>query len=238
MRVKLIACTPNIIDILYTSARTCYNAGSPIDMFEKLEDIDVDKKLKLISKVLESGHNSVLEHVSFTFAVEGVDRTVLAQISRHRTGISLSVQSQRYVDFSKGSFDYVTPPDIERSEYSEEYDLIMKQIQNFYNRQIHSGIKPEHARMVIPNACCTNMVITLNLRELVHICGLRLCTRSQLEIRQMVEEMVDAVCTDNWWLNEYLQPKCVQTGFCTEDKCCGRKPKLEDIMEVYSQHKK
>lgn len=238
MRVKLIACTPNIIDILYTSARTCYNAGSPIDMFEKVEDIDVDKKLKLISKVLESGHNSVFEHVSFTFAVEGVDRTVLAQISRHRTGISLSVQSQRYVDFSKGSFDYVTPSDIETSEHSEEYDLIMKQIQNFYNRQVHSGIKPEHARMIIPNACCTNMVITLNLRELVHICGLRLCTRSQLEIRQMVEEMVDAVCVDNWWLNEYLQPKCVQTGFCTEDKCCGRKPKLEDIMEVYSQHKK
>ena len=237
MRVKLIACTPNILDVLYTSARTCYNAGSPIDMFKKVEDIDIDKKLKLISKVLESGHNSVLEHVSFTFAVEGVDRTVLAQISRHRTGISLSVQSQRYVDFSKGSFDYVTPSDIENSEHNEEYDLIMKQIQNFYNRQVHSGIKPEHARMIVPNACCTNMVITLNLRELVHICGLRLCTRSQLEIRQMVKEMVDAVCADNWWLNEYLQPKCVQTGFCTEDKCCGRKPKLKDIMEVYSQHK-
>lgn len=242
MRVKLIAHTPNIIDVLYTSARTCYNAGSPINMFEKTGNIDKEKKLALIHKVLQSGHTSVLEHVSFTFAVEDTDRTVLAQISRHRTGISLSVQSQRYVDFSNGGFNYTTPPDVANSEHCKEYNLIMEQLQNFYDREVHSGIKPEHARMVLPNACCTNMIITMNLRELVHICGLRLCTRAQLEIRQLMQairnEVLNSDDIGNWWLDEYLQPKCHLLGVCTEDKCCGLKPKLEEVLYDYEKHSK
>ena len=111
MRVKLIACTPNILDVLYTSARTCYNAGSPIDMWEDVDNIQEDKKLKLIKSCIESGHHSVLEHAYFTFSIEGITRACSHQLVRHRL-CSFSQQSQRYCEFKNGVFDNVEPSKI------------------------------------------------------------------------------------------------------------------------------
>ena len=107
MKVKLISTTQNLLDILYTGARTCYNTGSPIDMFEEVGNIPPDKKLKLINGCIKSGHSSVLEHSQFTFAIEGVSRALTHQLVRHRH-CSFSQQSQRYVNL-EGTFDYVTP---------------------------------------------------------------------------------------------------------------------------------
>ena len=222
MKVKLICETPNLIDIIYTSARTCYNSGSPIDMYDDICNISTDKKVKLIEKCIKSGHSSVLEHSRFTFAIEGVSRALTHQLVRHRL-CSYSQQSQRYVNL-ENSFDYVTPKALQDGGDLQRYFTeCMNQAYKNYVGLLNKGVKPEDARAVLPNACCTNIVVTLNLRSFIHLCNLRLCSHSQLEIRQLAQQMVKEVLKNNEWLEPYLQPKCVQMGKCNEDKPCGRK---------------
>lgn len=230
MKVKLITATPNLLDILYTGARTCYNAGSPIDMFDEVGDISRDKKLKLINGCIKSGHSSVLEHSQFTFAIEGVSRALTHQLVRHRH-CSFSQQSQRYVNL-EGTFDYVTPKTLQdEGDLQGYFAECMQQAYESYTELINKGVKPEDARAVLPNACCTNMVVTLNLRSLIHLCNERLCTRAQLEIRQLVQLMVKEVLKENEWLKPYLQPKCESLGYCPEYKGCGRKPSYNQLVD-------
>ena len=227
MKVKLISSTQNLLDVIYTGATTCYNAGSPIDKWFDVCTISTDKKIKLIDKCIRAGHDSVLEHSQFTFAIEGVSRSLMSQISRHRIAVSLSIQSQRYVNL-ENNFDYVTPKALQdEGDLQWYFTECMNQAYESYIELLDKGVKPEDARAVLPNACCTNMVVTLNLRSLIHLCNLRLCSHSQLEIRQLVLQMVREVLKDNEWLKPYLAPKCELNGYCNEDKSCGRKPKLE-----------
>lgn len=231
MRVKLISYTPNMLDVIYTGARTCYNAGSPIDMHEDIENISEDKKLKLVKSCIESGHGSVLEHTQFTFAIEGVSRSLLAQISRHRIGVSLSVQSQRYVNL-EDTFDYVIPDALQdEGELQAYFTNAMLQCHENYKELINKGIKSEDARAVLPNACCTNMVVSFNLRSCMNFFSLRLCNSSQLEIRKLASLMRDEILNIEPWLEPYLQPKCILANKCTEGrKCCG-------YLNSYKKHK-
>lgn len=250
MKVKLLTSTPNMLDVVYTSARTCYNAGSPIDMWFDVCTIPTDKKLKLVDKVLSSGHGSTTEHVCVTFAIEGIDRATTHQLVRHRTGISYSQQSQRYVEI-KESREYLENL-FTSGNYTEDYQNSelckilnkyfvdgdkFKNVNGYYYaldnylEAIERGEKPEDARRFLPNHTRTNIVVTVNLRELIHLCGLRLCTRAQLPIRQMVKAMRDELVEKEPWLDKYLQPKCVRLGFCEEDNCCGRKPTLEQLLD-------
>ena len=234
MKVKLLSKTQNMLDVVYTGARTCYNAGSPIDLFEDIENISDDKKLKLIKSCIESGHDSVLEHTQFTFAIEGVSRSLLAQITRHRISVSFSVQSQRYVNL-ENTFDYVIPNALQDEDDLQEcFTNAMLQCHENYKELINKGIKQEDARAVLPNACCTNMVVTFNLRSLIHLCNLRLCSHAQSEIRQLVKEMVKEVVKVEPWLKPYLQAKCEVLGFCNEKhRPCGRKPTLEELKQQW-----
>lgn len=230
MKVKLISTTQNLLDILFTGARTCYNAGSPIDMFEEVNNIPSDKKLKLINGCIKSNHQSILEHSQFTFAIEGVSRTLTHQLVRHRH-CSFSQQSQRYVNL-EDTFDYVTPKALQdEGDLQGYFTECMQQAYESYTELINKGVKPEDARAVLPNACCTNIVITLNLRSLIHLCNERLCTRAQLEIRQLVQLMVKEVLKENEWLKPYLQPKCESFGYCPEHKGCGRKPSYKQLVD-------
>ena len=101
MKTKLLQSTPNMIDVIYTAARTCYNPGSPVDMWDDVNNVSEEKKLKLIKNCVSSQHDSVLEHAYFTFAIEGIDRAVSHQLVRHRAGIVFSQQSQRYVEIKE-----------------------------------------------------------------------------------------------------------------------------------------
>ena len=140
--------------------------------------------------------------------------------------MSFSQKSQRYVK-EKGEFDYITPLTIRHNvKLNEKFESLMTQIANTYQEFIEAGIKSEDARAILPNAAASSMVASLNLRELIHIANLRLCTRAQLEIRILVQKMCDLVIEKEPWLSEHLVPKCVRLGYCDEDKSCGRmKPK-------------
>ena len=224
MRVKLIQVTQNPIDVMWTAARTCYSAKSPIEMWETRypENIDlldgydngekeeiVNKHWNLVKKVLDSGHQSIAEHVYFTFAIEGIRRACSHQLVRHRAGIVFSQQSQRYVEIKE---DWDTLFDMYDETRTEEINNNLKNIANkyfvgvtednyneyiqilcSYLYKVKQGMKPEDARNILPNATKTNITMSVNFRELIHLCNLRLCTRAQLEIRNLFKEIVKCV---------------------------------------------
>lgn len=271
MKVKLIQITQNPIDVMWTAARTCYSAKSPVEIWEdwqKLLDPDNEevvcdfneyknmreKHWNLVKKVLDSGHQSIAEHVYFTFAIEGISRACSHQLVRHRAGIVFSQQSQRYVEI-KEDLKYLEQlyketksiDDVERLEAMEKLSKIVDKyfvkdndkigaIKYFfclmdYLMAIQDGCKPEDARQLLPNATKTNITMSCNFRELIHICNLRLCTRAQLEIRNLFKEIVKCVKEQDDRLASYLVPQCEVLGLCTEKECCGRKPHINSIKE-------
>ena len=165
---------------------------------------------------MASGHLSVLEHVSFTFAISGVSRALLAQITRHRIA-SFSVQSQRYVELS--DMQYIMPPDL-TEEQRQRFHSQMMQIKEWYTDWCNE-IPAEDARLVLPNAAATRMVVTMNARELLHFFSLRCCNRAQWEIRQVAWQMVGLVKEVAPLIFENAGPGCIR-GACPEGKMtCG-----------------
>ena len=235
-----------MLDVVYTGARTCYNAGSPIDMWEDIENIPEDKKLKLVKGCIESGHHSVLEHAYFTFAIEGISRSCSHQLVRHRH-CSFSQQSQRYVEIKENQGElydllHCSPTDekiAKMKELAEKYFVDVND-NNYYGYihclwqyalRVENGEKPEEARNSLPNATKTNIVTSLNLRSCINFFSLRLCSSSQLEIRNLASCMRDEILEIEPWLKPYLQPKCILANKCTEGKkCCG-------YLSDYKKHK-
>ena len=219
--VNLISKPENMLKTIYTAARTCYSADTPFNIYNSTDD--EEKMLKLIERVISSGHYSVIEHIQVTFAISNVSRACTHQLVRHRH-MSFSQKSQRYVK-EKGQFDYIIPPTIEKNpEMKLKFENLMSEISKVYGELTDAGILAEDARAVLPNATSTSLVASLNLRELIHLANLRLCTRAQYEIRTMVKMMCDALVAEEPWLKTYLVPKCERLGFCDEDKSCGRMP--------------
>jgi len=224
--VHLISKPKDMLKTVYTACRTCYSADTPFNIYESTDD--KEKMLKLINRVISSGHYSTIEHIQVSFAISNVSRACTHQLVRHRH-MSFSQKSQRYVK-EKGQFDYLIPITIEQDEkLKAKFENFMAEIAKVYEEFTEAGIPAEDARAVLPNACATSMVASLNLRELIHLANLRLCTRAQFEIRTLVKMMCDELIKEEEWLKPYLVPKCEALGFCDEDKSCGRKPKLEAL---------
>ena len=222
LEVELISIPNNMLDTIYTACRTCYSADGAVEIFKNITDDD-EKKLNLIRKVISSGHYSTIEHIQLTFAVNNVSRALTHQLVRHRH-MSFSQKSQRYVK-EKGEFDYIIPKSIENNpELCKKFEDFMKEISTKYQEFIEAGIKAEDARAILPNATASSIVVSVNLRELIHVANLRLCTRAQLEIRQLLKKMCELVVEREPWLGEHLVAKCERLGYCDEDKSCGRKP--------------
>ena len=182
----------------YCSARVCYSdkgytdiwCETPMTGMDK-EDPETDDALKLLRGIVRAGHGSVLEHCCFTFSIEGISRACSHQLVRHRIA-SYSQQSQRYVKGDK--FGYVIPPEIEKSGgLKKAFEDHMKNTMVLYNTLVLSGIKKEDARYLLPNATTTNIVVTMNARELLHFIGLRTSPRAQWEIRELAKEMLRQV---------------------------------------------
>jgi len=177
------------VPIIYTACRTCYSEQDPQTIFQRsvAGDFDAQKMQKLISSVIESGHGSTIEHVVFTFAISGVSRTLSHQLVRHRAGVAFDQQSQRYVTY-KGAATMLPhsiaegDPDL-RERYEEQVDGAL----GLYGDLLGAGVPGEDARFVFPNATRTNLVMTTNLRALIHMSGLRLCTMAQWEIRRLFQ---------------------------------------------------
>ena len=229
LSVELISIPNDIIKTIYTACKTCYSAKLPYENY--LNAPDEDKMLSLIKRVIGSGHYSTIEHIQLTFAVQNVSRACTHQLVRHRH-MSFSQKSQRYVK-EKGEFDYIMPKSIENnSELAKKFEDFIQNTSNLYQEFIEAGILAEDARSILPNAAASSLVASLNLRELIHLANLRLCTRAQAEIRSLVKAMVGEVIKKEPWLKPYLVPKCERLGYCDEDKSCGRMKTKEELLNT------
>ena len=223
MKAVLIRHTLSPEEVVALGARLCYSRARVDDLLDKVEAKD---QTEFVHKIMSMGHDSVLEHASFTFGIEGVSRTLLAQITRHRVA-SFSVQSQRYVSYEKG-FGYIVPPKIEAlgAEAVAEFERQMDTMHQWYvqwQEKLGTGEGGnEDARFVLPGACETRMMVTMNVRELRHFFSLRMCSRAQWEIRALANEMHRLCMEVAPALFENAGPACLR-GACPEgEKTCGR----------------
>jgi len=241
MKVTLLTHTPDPEKIIAAAAKLCYSESGVENI---LDGLDSEKTEKFLNMLMSLGHQSPIEHVSFTFGIEGVSRALLAQITRHRIA-SYSVKSQRYV--KEGMFEYITPPEIENNPaakelflktmeadqkaYDELADILYKK---HYEELLAEGkdeksaskaaekMAIEDARFVLPNACETKMVVTMNARSLMNFFNHRCCTRAQWEIRELADEMLALVKDVAPTLFKKAGPPCV-AGACPEGKMsCGK----------------
>lgn len=239
LKVILLRHTLSPEETIALSAKLCYSKSTIEDLKEKISQKD---QSAFIEKLMGMGHESVLEHVTFSFGVEGVSRVLLAQLTRHRIA-SFSVQSQRYVSYENG-FGFIMPDSIAAlgEEAVQEYQKQMDTIESWYvewQKKLGKGEKSnEDARFVLPNACETRLVVTMNVRELRHFFSLRMCNRAQWEIRRMAEEMFK-ICFDIApALFMDAGPACIR-GKCPEgEKTCGKAPEIRKNREVLIRSRK
>lgn len=249
-KVTLLSHTPQPEQSVAAAAKLCYSSTGIDQVMQGLTD---EKTASFVQMLSDIGHQSPMEHVSFTFGIEGVSRALLAQITRHRIA-SFSVQSQRYV--SEQAFTFVVPPHIEQiPEAKQEFFTAMQQAQEHYNRLV-SLLEEQHfqtlcgegkpletarktaqkmaiedARFVLPNACDTKMIVTMNARSLLHFFELRCCNRAQWEIRDVAVQMLRLVKQAAPHLFAGAGPGCVH-GTCPEGKMsCGKMQEVREFFE-------
>ncbi len=223
MNVVLIRHTLDPEELIALSAKLCYSRSTIKGLSERVSSRD---QSDFIDRLMNMGHESTFEHASFTFGIEGVSRVLLAQLTRHRLA-SFSVQSQRYVSYEKG-FGYILPPKIEAlgKEAVERYQAQMDQIETWYREwqeQLGKGEQSnEDARFVLPNACETRIMLTMNVRELRHFFSLRMCNRAQWEINELATRMHRLCLETAPALFKDAGPACLR-GKCPEaEKSCGQ----------------
>lgn len=250
INVQLLAYTPEPEKTIACAAKLCY---SPAEIDTIKDGLTDEKTASFIDMLSTIGHESPIEHASFTFGIEGVSRSLLAQITRHRMA-SFSVQSQRYV--AENAFEFVLPPEIEAiPEAKEEYLRAMKEDQEHYDK-LTELLKEKHyadflaqglsekqakskaekkaiedARFVLPNACTTKMVCTMNARSLKNFFSIRCCNRAQWEIRELATLMLKEVRKVAPHIFTNMGPSCL-CGPCPEGKMsCG---KIKEVREKFA----
>jgi thymidylate synthase (FAD) len=234
MKVVLLRHTPDPDTTVALSARLCYSPVGVAELQEKMSDEDA---ARLVRMLVRMGHFSPIEHVTFTFAIEGVSSVLTHQLVRHRIA-SYSQKSQRYVNETQ--FEYVTPPVIKEDEsLTNQFDDAMKTIQATYDELRDALIKKyksegmdekdarkkanEDARFVLPNACTTSIIVTMNIRSLFNFFKHRCCNRAQWEIRAVAKEMYKYCFATAPNIFKYAGPACYTTGSCSEGKMtCGK----------------
>ncbi len=219
MHVELLYHTPDPERAIATAARLCY---APVGASELMETMP-DKRVKsVLSTIMESGHFSTLEHASYTFAVEGVSRALTHQLVRHRIA-SFNQQSQRYVAFTDG-VDVVVPRTVaENPQAREVFDEANAVVVAAYEKLLDLGVPAEDARYLLPNAAASKIVVTMNVRELLHFFNLRCCNRAQWEIRELAHRMLELARPTAPFVFLDAGAPCV-SGPCPEGKMCCNNP--------------
>ncbi|TET64581.1 FAD-dependent thymidylate synthase [Candidatus Bathyarchaeota archaeon] len=229
MEVKLLRYTADAELLCGTAALTSTKSGSPSEILEKTDQATASR---IIRRVTGYGHVSVIEHASFTFSIEGVSRAMTHQLVRHRIA-SFTQQSQRYVTYDTLE-KYVTPPSILReAEARKTFDEALERVSETYKNLLNLGIPKEDARFILPNAAKTNIIVTMNARELRHFFNLRCCIRAQWEIREVATEMLKQVKEVAPALFEDAGPSCVSLGYCPERKMKPSECNIQEIKKLF-----
>lgn len=223
MKVTLLNHSPEPEKIIAAAARLCYTSK---EIDELLEGLTEEKVEKFIDKLTSLGHESPLEHVTFTFGIEGISRACSHQLVRHRMA-SYSQKSQRYVD--ENGFSYVIPKTIIDSGMERIYESLMFQIEEIYKDLKAAGVPKEDARMVLPNACTTSIIVTMNVRSLLNFFKHRVCNRAQWEIQELAIEMLKICKEISPKLFAKAGASCMY-GSCSEGSMSCGKP-IKDLFD-------
>lgn len=217
MNVELLYHTPDPERAIATAARLCY---APVGAAELMETMPEERVKSVLSTIMKSGHFSTLEHVSYTFAIDGVSRALTHQLVRHRLA-SFNQQSQRYVKFANG-LETIKPGTVaENPEANALFDEAIEFAKDAYVKLLDMGIPAEDARYLLPNAAETKIVVTMNVRELLHFFELRCCNRAQWEICDLAHKMLELVLPTAPFVFADAGASCVR-GTCPEGKMtCG-----------------
>lgn len=209
MNVDVLQTTPNADRLVVACGRGDYMQNSLVGVDltddeqyrEIVEDVSIDhdythldvvtsevdeKVANMVHKLINRGHWGICEHASITFAVEGVSRSCMSQITRHRL-ISFDVQSMRYVNVENA--DVFNPDTFEQSDVS--MDIEADNAFESYTRLLDQGVPKEDARMVLPIGTKVNLTMTMNLRTLAHVINLRKKANAQHEIRELATKLID-----------------------------------------------
>lgn len=233
MKVTLISRTHCAERVCATAARTCYSKKTPEEIY--LNSSDEEERAKTLEDIIASGHDSVLEHAVFTFAVSGISRVTTHQLVRHRMA-SYEQQSQRYVNILD-NWSIVLPPTVkslldDESELAETLadEPLRLAVKNYYyvlanllSQLDEHNIPSEDMRYFMPQGTESNIVITMNARELRHFFSLRLCRRAQWEIRELALRMYQECVKECPMLFKDAGPECIR-GKCREGKRSCKKP--------------
>lgn len=230
MRVTLVNYTPNPELTIAAAARSSASSHTFEELWGKFDPLQV---VNLLQQLLESGHLSPFEHASFTFNIQGVSRVTSHQLVRHRIA-SYTQQSQRYVKL-RGR-QYITPPTISKhTALADKYQRAVEAAYELYSQMLEAGIPAEDARYILPQAVETQLVMTMNARELIHACSLRLCLRAQWEILELFEKIKAEVEKVAPTIGAELKPKCYRLGYCDEKESCGIFPVLHTSLTKAKQ---
>ena len=236
MKVYLLAYTQDPERTVAAAAKLCYSSLEVNDLVKGMTDEEVKRMIETLG---ELSHESPIEHASFTFAVEEVSRSLLAQMTRHRIA-SYSVQSQRYVRLKDPG--YIVPPEIQKDEgaarifkdsmdrAAADYNRITDILCEKYLKEgVENGMPAkkaaqaaekravEDARFALPNACETRFIITMNARSLKNFFRQRCCARAQWEIKAVADEMLRLVYPVAPAIFNDAGPGCVSKS-CPEGK--------------------
>ena len=248
MPVNTIDGSKNPERVVAAAGKLCYSNSDVMNLYNGLDDQATEKFVNMLSSM---GHESPIEHISFTFGIEGISRTCSHQIVRHRIA-SYSQQSQRYVDL-QNSFNYIIPEAIKNNEKAkllyeksmltdmDVYKEITQTLVNEYTKGITDKAEIskltkkalEDSRFALPNACETKIIVTMNARTLLNFFKERCCSRAQWEIRDVANQMLDIVLNIAPNVFATAGAPCV-FGKCPEGKMsCGKRqnPKIKQIIK-------
>lgn len=244
LSVKLLDYTKDAEKIVADAARVCYASDERVKgLFG--EETSKEEDARLIKMLAKMGHFSPFEHAKWTFFIEGVSRALTHQLVRHRVA-SYSQRSQRYVSFEKDEFDYVVPDSIKEAGMSERYHEMMNIVAEFY-RELSSGLEEklglggedlfQDARYILPNACETKIVVTMNARELIQVFFKeRLCNRAQWEIRNLAKKMLELCYPTAPNIFSFAGPECYVNGRCAQGKkSCGKMKEMQEYFRSFGE---
>lgn len=249
IKVKILEHTPNPEKVIACAGKLCY---SPVGIDELQEDLTEENVNKFIKRLMSLGHESPLEHISFTFAIEGVSRIVEQQMTRHRIGCSYSIQSGRYVN--RENAEFIIPKEIECDEdlreiyntWCEKSKIVYMDLTNkLKDKYIKQGMNEsqsekkavENARYAFPNSLGTKIIVTMNMRSLLNFFSHRCCDRSQDEIRELAKEMLKQCREISPLLFNKVGASCVNLGYCPENNMsCGKFPTKNQVLKFYKDN--
>ena len=236
MKVKLLNHTPEPDKMVAAAARICYDKEGNIDNI--MENLTPEKVEKFLNRMMElKNHGTPFEHPTFTFGIEGISRSCSHQLVRHRIA-SYDQRSQRYTKAHQ--FDYVVPDKIAKDPAAVTvFRHAMEDAQKAYDLLVSKyDVHQEDARAVLPNACCTSLVMTMNLRSLYHFLELRTCARAQDEISTLAREILKLCKEVSPLLFKNAGPTCKSMGYCPEGHMsCGAAPTLDELLKAYKDSK-